>query len=254
MLDLDQLEKDTKGSLARNKMILLLLFAFFSLLMVGFLLSGPPLSASEQAVLFRIPNSSTDFMELIDVMKRYAATSYSYTLAVFCFAFLFLQSFGIPGPIILSIISGALFGRWTGLFLVTLCSTVGSSVCYFLSNTRGRGLVVRAFPRYVAIINHKLQSQRDKLLYYLLFLRLAPVVPNWLINLSAPILGIDKRAFVTATFFGLIPANILLIQSGLTLSDMHEVGLSYEAVGVLFVLGLLALVPTMLAKQRQVAE
>jgi uncharacterized membrane protein YdjX (TVP38/TMEM64 family) len=44
-----------------------------------------------------------------------------------------LQTFAIPGPLILSIISGALFGKVNGFILVSCVATFGACGCYLLS-------------------------------------------------------------------------------------------------------------------------
>lgn len=79
-----------------------------------------------------------------------------------------LQSFAIPGPIFLSILSGALFGGVPGFLLVCLvqrelnifcniirfqCATFGASACYGLSYTFGRGIVAHFFPNQ--LVNFK---------------------------------------------------------------------------------------------------
>jgi uncharacterized membrane protein YdjX (TVP38/TMEM64 family) len=46
-----------------------------------------------------------------------------------------MQSFAIPGPLILSIISGAIYGRVWGFLLVCLIATSGACNCYMISST-----------------------------------------------------------------------------------------------------------------------
>src|SRR5262249_17995497 len=52
---------------------------------------------------------------------------------------------------------------------------------------------------------------------YLLFLRLVPALPFWLVNLALALLGVRLRDFAIATFLGIIPAafTFSLIGSGL---------------------------------------
>lgn len=48
----------------------------------------------------------------------------------------------------------------------------------------------------------------DKLLYYILFLRITPVVPNWFVNVSCPIVGVPLLQFVVGTFFGTTSSSV----------------------------------------------
>ncbi len=57
-------------------------------------------------------------------------------------------------------------------------------------------------PALVQELNHKVQSHSDNLFYYMLFLRITPLVPNWFINVSSPIIGIPISCFFFATLFG----------------------------------------------------
>ena len=145
-------------------------------------------------------------------------------LSAFCFLYVFLQTFAIPGPIFLSILSGALFGGVEGFFLVCLCATSGASMCYGLSSVLGKSLVIRCMPNRIIWFSKLIQKQRDNLFYYLLFLWITPLLPNVFINVSSPILGIPYITFALATLFGLMPLNIVHIKTGLTLSEVNQIG------------------------------
>ena len=58
----------------------------------------------------------------------------------------------------------------------------------------------------------------------MLFLRLTPLVPNWFVNLSAGHVGIPISFFFGATAIGLAPNNIILVRTGLALSEFTHFG------------------------------
>jgi len=66
----------------------------------------------------------------------------------------------------------------------------------------GKHLILKAFPKLIAEMNHRIENNQDNLIYYMLFLRISPLVPNWFINISAPIVGIPYFYFLFATLFG----------------------------------------------------
>ena len=253
-MDIEKLIKETEKDITRNKLILGMILLSEVLIISLFVINAPSFTEEQKTILFKLPRSPQDFLDLISVVKIYISNSYYYTMSAFICLYLFLQSFGIPGPLVLSIIAGALFGRWVGLVLVVLCSTIGATLCYMLSETLGKGIVIRKFPTYIVKVNNMVQDNKHNLFFYMLFLRLTPILPNWFINISSPIIGISKPIFVSASFFGLIPANAIYINSGMTLSSIHEVGLSLNSVLFLFALGVLSLLPTLIARKHKVKE
>lgn len=64
----------------------------------------------------------------------------------YCAAYIFMQTFMIPGTIFLSLLAGALFGVIRGVMLVVFTATTGASSCYFLSKLIGRPLILWLWP------------------------------------------------------------------------------------------------------------
>lgn len=71
----------------------------------------------------------------------------------------------------------------------------------------GKHLVIKAFPRLIVEMNNRIKNNQENLIYYMLFLRISPLVPNWFINVSAPIVGIPYFYFLFATLFGILLFN-----------------------------------------------
>mmetsp|Transcript_45132 Transcript_45132/g.69096 ORF Transcript_45132/g.69096 Transcript_45132/m.69096 type:complete len:83 (+) Transcript_45132:213-461(+) len=82
----------------------------------------------------------------------------------------------------------------------------------------------------------------------MLFLRITPLVPNWFVNISSPIVGMYFKYFFFGTLFGLMPANIIHVNAGLTLNDLQSVGMNLTNILWLVLLGFLALIPTLFKK------
>lgn len=68
-----------------------------------------------------------------------------FVLSSFCIVYIALQAFAIPGPIVLSILSGAMYPFLEAQLLVAFCATTGASLCFFMSYCLGRGLFNRLF-------------------------------------------------------------------------------------------------------------
>lgn len=243
-IDIEKLKADTEKSLSSSKKILVFLFISGVCILTILIISAPEVSANDKKIFMTFPRSASQIQDLSISILNYTQTSYWYVVSLFCFLYLLLQSFAIPGPLILSILAGALFGRWEGLFYVSCCATCGASLCYMLSNFFGKGLIIRKYPGQVVEANKRIQDHKDNLFFYLLFLRLTPIAPNWLINISSPIMGVPFWMFFLATFLGLMPANCIHINAGMTLATIEQVGLNTESLLMLVGLACLALVPT----------
>lgn len=60
----------------------------------------------------------------------------------------------------------------------------------------------------------QIAKRRDRLLNYMLFLRVTPTLPNLFINLASPIVDIPFHVFFLATVIGLIPASYITVRVG----------------------------------------
>lgn len=58
----------------------------------------------------------------------------------------------------------------------------------------------------------QIAKRKDKLLNYMLFLRITPTLPNTFINMASPIVDIPFHIFFAATLVGLIPASYITVK------------------------------------------
>ncbi|ORC85887.1 SNARE associated golgi family protein [Trypanosoma theileri] len=133
--------------------------------------------------------------------------------------YLFLQTLCVPGTVVLNAATGAVIGTLLGVPYCTLLGTVGASCCYLLSNYVGMRLVERVDARLMkgkglSKIRTQVHRHRSELFVYLLFLRLTPILPNWLVNLASPVVGVPIRVFALATFVGIVPQTYLTVRFG----------------------------------------
>lgn len=59
---------------------------------------------------------------------------------------------------------------------------------------------------------NQIAKRRDKLLNYMLFLRITPTLPNLFINLASPIVDVPFHVFFLATLVGLVPAAYITVR------------------------------------------
>uniref|UniRef100_K3W7M0 VTT domain-containing protein n=1 Tax=Globisporangium ultimum (strain ATCC 200006 / CBS 805.95 / DAOM BR144) TaxID=431595 RepID=K3W7M0_GLOUD len=179
--------------------------------------------------------------------NQYKEQNPGFVLASFCIVYIALQTFAIPGPIVLSILSGAMYPFLQAQLLVSFCATTGASLCFALSYFLGRGLFKRLFASMIATFKDKIQQNQSNLFYYLLFLRITPLLPNWFVNIASPLVDVPFKYFFLATLIGLIPANFLHISTGATLNSAagESGGSNALNFAILFSLQFVALLPTL---------
>jgi uncharacterized membrane protein YdjX (TVP38/TMEM64 family) len=165
-------------------------------------------------------------------------------LAIVAFAAVYVVVTGLSLPVasLLSLLAGALFGRWLGTATVSVAATAGATLAMLSARYVLRDWVQRRFGHRLAMVNRGIE--RDGA-YYLLTLRLVPLVPFWLINLGMGLTPIRTRTFALVSWVGMLPGAFLYVNAGTELAQIR----SPADVLTLRVLGAflrLALVPLLL--------
>ncbi|PRQ24399.1 putative SNARE associated golgi family protein [Rosa chinensis] len=200
----------------------------------------------------KLPRTIADLRLLKDHLGTYANDYPAQFILGYCSTYIFMQTFMIPGTIFMSLLAGALFGVFRGLLLVVFNATAGASSCFFLSKLIGRPLVSWLWPEKLRFFQAEIAKRREKLLNYMLFLRITPTLPNLFINLASPIVDIPFHIFFLATLIGLIPASYITVRAGLALGDLKSVKDLYDfkTLFVLFLIGSVIIFPTLLKRKR----
>ncbi len=147
-------------------------------------------------------------------------------------------------------VGGFLFGLWLGALLSVIGATLGSLAVFLAARTAFYDLF---HARAGAALARLEEGFRRDSFSYLLFLRLVPVFPFWLVNIVPALLGMTLGPYTLATLIGIIPGAVVYssVGSGLgTLLDrgqMPNLGIIFEWRILLPLLGLavLALVPVL---------
>uniref|UniRef100_A0A4W4F4A8 VTT domain-containing protein n=1 Tax=Electrophorus electricus TaxID=8005 RepID=A0A4W4F4A8_ELEEL len=175
----------------------------------------------EEERRLHFPSDLEELRDLAELLQFYKQQHPGYVLLLFCSAYLYKQSFAIPGSSFLNMLAGALFGPWHGLLIACTLTTVGSTNCYLLSRTFGKHHVIRLFPDKVLLLQKKAEENRSSLFFFLLFLRFFPMTPNWFLNITSPILNIPIPIFFLSVLIGdLIPYNFICVRTGAVLSEI----------------------------------
>lgn len=156
----------------------------------------------------------------------------------------------VPGGAVLSLAMGLLFGRWVGTGAIVVAATVGATAVflaarYLVADRARRKMGPRA--RRIA------EGFAEDAFGYLLFLRLVPLFPFWLVNLAPAFTPMRTRTYVAATAIGIVPGAFVLANLGRSLGTIRSTRdlLDAETLLALGLLGLLALVPVAVRRLRR---
>jgi uncharacterized membrane protein YdjX (TVP38/TMEM64 family) len=184
-----------------------------------------------------------------DALLRFAEGHFAAALAIAFLVYAGAVAFSLPGGLVLSLTMGFIFGRWVGTVLVVAAATVGATLVFLAA----RYLFADAARRRMGPLGAKLSAGfAENAFYYLLFLRLVPLFPFFLVNLAPAFTGISLRTYVLGTLIGIIPGSFVYANLGQTLGRIDSLSglVSPETIGAFTLLGAFALVPVLVKRVR----
>ena len=144
----------------------------------------------------------------------------NFLLAIIFYSFLYVicVAFSIPVASYLTLIGGAIF-NWLALPVVVISATIGATIIFILS----KSILANYFSKKIIKKYKGLEKGFSKNhFYYLLFLRLIPFAPFFVVNILAGIVNMRIISYVFATFIGIIPGTTIYIFTGITFSELFQ--------------------------------
>lgn len=127
----------------------------------------------------------------------------------------------LPGGAVLTLAGGFLFGVLGGGMITVVGATIGATALFLAARTGlGNPLRARAGPAM-----RKIEAEfQENAWSYLLFLRLVPLFPFWMVNLALAFLGVELKTFVITTMIGIIPGTFVYASLGNGLGVIFDQG------------------------------
>ena len=136
-------------------------------------------------------------------------------------AYVLVVAFSLPGGAVMTVAGGFLFGPWAGAALAVAGATLGASALFLAArHALAETLARRAGP----LLGRVRDELRRDGFWYLLSIRLIPVVPFWLANLAPALAGMPFPAYAAATFLGIIPGTAVFAGIGAGLGQILDAG------------------------------
>lgn len=168
-------------------------------------------------------------------------------VAGFMAIYILTTALSLPGAAILSLAAGAIFGSIMGTLYANIAATIGATLAFLVTRYLLRDVVLNKFGDKLEGMNRELESRGFS---YLLFLRLVPIFPFFLINLAAGLTRLPLRTFFLATMIGIIPGGFVFVNAGASLATIDSLAgiASPRVLGSFALLGLFALIPVLYNK------
>lgn len=167
---------------------------------------------SEFLTLQRIQESRFELMEMVRG---------NYLLAVILYigVYILVTAFFIPGAIILALTGGFLFGGFESLIYINLGTTTGALIAFLLARYLLKKWIKHKFARMLDKVEEVLNSNSQ---FYLLCVRLVPIIPFSLINVFAGVTGVRARVFIWTTALGILPISAVYSFAGQRLGSIQS--------------------------------
>jgi uncharacterized membrane protein YdjX (TVP38/TMEM64 family) len=149
--------------------------------------------------------------------KAQAAEHLLLALLVYFLIYVAVTALSLPAASLVSLVGGALFGRWLGTAVVSIASTVGATLAFLGSRYLLRDWVQSRFGHRLAALNRGVEKDGA---FYLLTLRLVPLFPFWLINLGMGPTPIRVWTYIWVSWVGMLLGTFLYVNAGTELAKL----------------------------------
>jgi uncharacterized membrane protein YdjX (TVP38/TMEM64 family) len=154
-----------------------------------------------------------------DALKSFIDNNFAAAVGIYILVYIGVVALSLPGGLVMTVAGGLLFGWLAGAIATVIGATIGSTLVFVIAKSSlGEALAEKAGPW----LSRLRDGFKENALSYLLFLRLVPVFPFWLVNLAPALLGVPLRTYVIGTLAGIIPGTLAFSVAGAGLGSVIE--------------------------------
>lgn len=180
------------------------------LLTVGFWFSGLGGTVSLLAL-------SENYQDL-----KIAASNHSLIAgALFILTYAIVAATALPIASLLSVAGGVLFGPWLGTVYVLFGATCGATALFLAARSAFADTFRSRTGRLALAIEEGFRRNGAS---YLLFLRLIPAFPFFVVNAGAAFTGVSLNIFIWTTAVGILPGAFVYVYFGASLEPLIASG------------------------------
>jgi uncharacterized membrane protein YdjX (TVP38/TMEM64 family) len=208
-----------------------------------------------------------------DTLHAIVAQHRSIAVLAYILIYLATVALSLPGGTAITLTGGLLFGSFGGAIAAVVGATAGATIVFLIARTAMGNILASSAGPFLGKLR---DGFRENALSYVVFLRLVPAFPFWLVNLAPAVLGVPLRPYVLGTLLGIIPGTLAIASVGAGLDAVITAAkadqaaciaahgsavcplsiklgalLNAQLVAALFLLGTVALLPVVIRRRRQ---
>jgi len=186
---------------------------FFGLVFFLIIVTGYLVDLNKILSFSIIKDTYQDFQVLV-------SENYVLYFVIFFVLYVIVTAFALPISLLKTLLAGALFGFWPGLILVSFASSIGSTFCFLFSRYALRNYTQNKFSKYLEKVNKGIET--DGWLY-LLFLRLSPIFPFFIINLVFGLTKMRASEFYVVSQVGMFIGTAIFVNAGVQIGNLNSI-------------------------------
>lgn len=166
------------------------------------------------------------------------------TIASYTAIYILVTALSLPGAAVMTVLSGAIFGLWTGAIIVSFSSTIGATLACLVSRFLLRDWVQGKFGDKLKTVNAGIDNEGA---LYLFTLRLVPVFPFFIVNL---VMGLTRMRMFTYSWVsqvGMLAGTMVYVNAGKELGKIESLS-GILSPGLILSFALLGLFPFIVKK------
>jgi uncharacterized membrane protein YdjX (TVP38/TMEM64 family) len=154
-----------------------------------------------------------------DLLRAFIDANMLLAILAFVALYAVTVALSLPGGAVLTLAGGLLFGWFLGGVASVIGATLGAVMVFIIAKSAlSEFLAAKAGPW----LDRFRQGFQEDAFNYLLFLRLVPIFPFWLVNLAPGLLGVGFTTYLLTTILGIIPGTFAYSLAGNGLDSVLE--------------------------------
>ena len=161
-------------------------------------------------------------------------------VGVFFAIYVAVTALSLPGATVMTLAAGAIFGLVAGTIIVSFASSIGATLAFLSARYVLRDSVQARFGARLAEIDSGVAKEGA---FYLLTLRLVPLVPFFVINLAMGLTRMKTATYYWVSQLGMLAGTLVYVNAGTQLAKIDSLKgiLSPPLVGSFVLLGVFPL-------------
>jgi uncharacterized membrane protein YdjX (TVP38/TMEM64 family) len=137
-------------------------------------------------------------------LREFVTRNETLSLAAYALIYVAATVLILPGAALLTMLGGFLFGWPVAAPLTVISASLGATILFLAARSSFGDLLLK---RGGSIASRLACNFEKNAFSYLLFLRLVPLFPFFIVNIAPALCNVRTRIFVLATLIGIIPAT-----------------------------------------------